>query len=204
MSEHPILFSGSMIEAILEGCKTQTRRVIIPQPPGYCDYFQRRGDQPGHFRGYMSPGEPTDFLVKSRYGNPGDILWVREKWQAQNTSNQWWHEVPKEDRPLWNWAWTNPVHPAYEATPPKWLPSIHMPREACRIELEIMDIRIEQVQKITWEDCIAEGAPFHSSDALVEDHAIMWYSELWNSINTARGYGWDVNPWVWVIEFRSI
>lgn len=178
MNEHPILFSGEMVKAILEGRKTQTRRIIKPQPtPENVD---------------------TVSIAYCRYGFPGDRLWVREKWQAQTHGGVWWHEV-REHHELYNWAWTNPIKPSYDATPPRWLPSIYMPKDACRIFLEIVNIRMERVQDISHEDVIAEGGPFGNSGSSDEDFFI-----LWNSINAKRGYSTNVNPWVWVIEFKVV
>jgi hypothetical protein len=199
MKERPILFSGPMVKAILEGRKTQTRRVV--KGVDGCDKFLAFGIYSkalftDNILNIVS-GKPHDFLVKCPYGLPGDRLWVRESWQAQTQSGAWWHEVKREDRPLLNWAWTNPVEPAYDAIPPRWLPSIHMPREASRITLEIVQVRVERVQDISLEDVIAEGGPFGYSGLYDED-----FFTLWDSINAARGYSSHLNPWVWVIEFE--
>lgn len=172
MNTHPILFSGEMVEAILSGRKTQTRRIVTGNPNGKIPF--------------------TDELP-CRYGLTGDTLWVREKWNAQTQSGKWWHEVKCEDRPLLNWAWTNPVRPAYEETPSRWLPSIHMPREACRLELKTTRLKIEKLQFITPTDAKAEG--FDS---------VLRFCQLWDKLNEERGYGWDKNPLVWVIEFEVL
>ncbi len=176
MNEHPILFSEKMVRAILAGKKSQTRRIVKQDPKGKIPF--------------------TDELP-CPYGHTGDFLWVRESWQAQNTSGLWWHEVPRNDRPLWNWAFTNPVEPAYEATPPRWIPSIHMPRMACRIELEITQLRIERLNNISESDAIAEGCTGENFDTPVSD--FIW---LWDSINAERGYSWESNPFVWVVSFQ--
>lgn len=176
MSEHPILFSEKMVRAILAGKKSQTRRIVKQDPKGKIPF--------------------TDELP-CPYGHTGDFLWVRESWQAQNTSGLWWHEVPRNDRPLWNWAFTNPVEPAYEATPPRWIPSIHMPRMACRIELEITQLRIERLNNISESDAIAESCTGENFDTPVND--FIW---LWDSINAERGYSWSSNPFVWVVSFQ--
>lgn len=195
MNEHPIIFSTKMVQAILDGRKTQTRMV--------CKYYLQEYDTVSKtntfdFHHQDGPG----MIEKCPYGQPGDVLWVRETWQAMNTRGLWWHEVPREERHLWNWAWTNKLDPAYEHTPPKWLQSIFMPRAACRLQLKVVDVRVERLHDITWRDCLKEGVPLHYSDPLVEDHAIMMFGNLWNSINSKRGYGWNVNPLVWVVEFR--
>lgn len=177
MKEHPIIFSGPMVRAILEGRKTQTRRVAkYHTDVRYC-----------------------------QYGTTGDRLWVRENWNAQNQSGQWWHEVKRDERPLHNWAWTNPVFPAYESTPPRWLPSIHMPRAASRITLEVTGVRVERVQDISEDDARAEGvAPSIVGGDMGGIEYRAGYQSLWDSINSKRGFGWDANPWVWVVEFRRV
>jgi hypothetical protein len=170
MNTHPILFSGEMVLAILEGRKTQTRRIVKGDPNGKIPF--------------------TDELP-CPYGLTGDTLWVREKWNAQMQNGKWWHEVKREDRPLLNWAWTNPVKPAYDETPPRWLPSIHMPKEASRISLKIMQLKIERLHCMTYDDSVAEG--FGS---------VGGFSLLWDKLNKERGYGWDTNPLVWVVSFQ--
>lgn len=176
MNEHPILFSEKMVRAILAGKKSQTRRIVKQDPKGKIPF--------------------TDELP-CPYGHTGDFLWVRESWQAQNTSGLWWHEVPRNDRSFWNWAFTNPVEPAYEAIPPRWIPSIHMPRMACRIELEITQLRIERLNNISESDAIAESCTGENFDTPVND--FIW---LWDSINAERGYSWSSNPFVWVVSFQ--
>jgi hypothetical protein len=181
MNENPILFSQNMVKAILAGKKTQTRRIVKPDPQGKIPF--------------------TDELP-CPYGHVGDLLWVRETWQAQNTSGLWWHEVIRYDRPLYNWAFTNPVEPAYEATPPCWIPSIHMPRMACRIKLEVTQLRIERLNNISESDAIAEGCQDWIKNGQVIDTAVSDYAHLWDSIYAERGYAWETNPFVWVVSFQ--
>jgi len=188
MSEKPILFSGEMVQAIIAGHKTQTRRVVTqatkfhPTDNGI-DILWVLGD------------------IKCPYDT--DFLWVREKFQAQNQSGQWWHEVKREERPLHNWAWTNPIEPAYSATPPRWLPSIHMPRAACRIILKVNDVRLERLDTISRVDCQKEGVlcanckGYHSRSCNCKN----LFLQLWDRINRDRGFGFSENPWVWVVEF---
>lgn len=191
MNEHPILFSEKMVRAILAGKKSQTRRIVKGTA---LDWLQ-----PNMFtKEYVAL--PENYL--SPYGYAGDVLWVRESWQAQNTSGLWWHEVARNDRPLWNWAFTNPVEPAYEAIPPRWIPSIHMPRMACRIELEITELRIERLNDISENDAIAEGCQAWMENGQVTDTAVSDYAHLWNEINLERGYSWESNPFVWVVSFK--
>ena len=196
--ERPILFGSPMVKAILDGRKTQTRRVVFKDDCQECH-------QPWWCAG--KHWQDGDELLHCPYGQAGDRLWVRETWQAQNLDRQWWHEVKREDRTSMNWAWTNPVERAYLPMPPRWLPAIHMPRMACRITLEIVKVRAERLQDISGEDCVAEGIDclYEPDTNVPADHYTrQTFAQLWNSINTSRGYGWDINPWVWVIEFKLV
>jgi hypothetical protein len=187
-----------MVRAILEGRKTQTRRVISKQP---LDVIPYQGELAGQrWVGLMQRDPNKGLIFKCKYGQAGDRLWVRETWQAQNTEMKWWHEWPANDRHSMNWAWTNPVVPAYEQIPPRWLSAIHMPRMACRITLEITGVRVERLQDISFNDALDEGMVWDDAS----DYVRMDYMNLWNKINAKRGYGWDVNPWVWVIEFKQV
>lgn len=203
--ERPILFSGEMVRAILEGRKTQTRRVLRTQP---LDVIPYQGELAGQrWVGLMQRDPNKGLIFKCKYGQAGDRLWVRETWQAQNGMGKWWHEWPADDRTSENWAWTNPVVPAYDLTPPRWLPSIHMPREACRLVLEVVSVRVERLQDISDEDCVAEGIDClyePDTNAPADHYNRQSFVYLWNTINAARGYGWPVNPWVWVIEFKLV
>lgn len=189
MEERPILFSGSMVREILEGKKTQTRRVVKGVA---LDWLQPNMFTPEYV------ALPENLL--SPYGYVGDVLWVRESWQAQNTGGLWWHEVPRNERSLWNWAFTNPIEPAYEETPPRWMPSIHMPRGASRITLEVTRLHIERLQEITHDDAVAEGFYEKPNKAFGR----LGFSILWDEINAKRGYSWESNPFVWVVSFKKI
>lgn len=124
-----------MVAAILEGRKTQTRRVIkladgsLPDDDSIPAYEPEEGYQRANYVMDYSKTFPQWKQLDCPKGKPGDRLWVRETWQGQTQDGRWWHEV-KEHRELYNWAWTNPVQPAYDAVPPRWMPSIHMPRMA--------------------------------------------------------------------------
>lgn len=179
MSERPILFQGEMVRAILDDRKTMTRRVIKPQP--------KYGDNPPTKITNMMPGfvDGVGISHKSPYGDVGDKLWVRETWHQ--------HEKDSDV--------------CYRATEicigfAPWRPSIFMPRWASRITLEITSIRVERIQDITEADAIAEGIKYNP-DGNAAYHR--WtFSNLWDSINAKRGYGWDINPWCWVIEFKRV
>lgn len=179
MTDRPIIFNAAMIRAILEGRKTVTRRVIKPQPIEWmvgsgCNAFC---------------GEDEKWRL-CPYGKIGQRLWVRET-QAKNYPAVYMADVSPG------------FYPSY-----LWRPSIHMPREASRITLEVTGVRVERVQDITEADAEAEGFPIPEDKrkcyADRDDTARAWFKELWNDINAARGFGWDANPFVWVVEFRRV
>lgn len=197
MRQHPILFSREMIEAIFAKRKTQTRRLagleVINQEPDRYDYLGVTGDVDAMYAFHDKKAD-AQVVVRCPYGGAGHLLWVREAWQAQNVSGRWWHEVKREDRDQFNWAFTNPVKPAYEAIPPRWLPGIHMPRMACRLHLPVGGIRAERVGQISYDDAGAEGLNGNSG---AETYSL--FADLWDRLNG----NWDLNPWVWVVEFEQ-
>lgn len=222
MNEYPILFSTEMVKAILDGRKTQTRRVIKPQLSskilggvtiqGYGNEF--------HF-----PTYDTEYPVEVRkcpYGAHGDLLYVREKWGVDRIKVGDGYEYPNV---LYRADSTtkliicDEVWDYYEKDNFKWRPSIHMPKAFARIWLRVKDVRVERVQDISQDDAIAEGIDMESEHASlcinIEDAgydndlvrgsaAFTIFKTLWNSINEKRGYGWDTNPWVWVVEFERV
>lgn len=195
--ERPILFSGPMVRALLAGAKTQTRRIVKPQPDvKHWQGLQRMSPKDGKARfRIVAPDFPDDERddILCPYGQPGDRLWVRETWQCIAGTKQAASIVRQPVPPVRGWI-------EYAATPseeppPRWRPSIHMPRWASRILLELTGVRVERLRDITPDDCRAEGGPYDSPlDQLA------WYRDLWESIN---GHGsWLANPWVWCLSFR--
>lgn len=209
MKQRPILFSGPMVRALLDGSKTQTRRVAKAKHLSWIE------------------GSVLNFLDGKwnqrplPYGKPGDQLWVRETWQGPLLEE---YEVDADAD--WQSAnrihqYQNPAHCAFAAdggSPPefidsddniqrRWRPSIHMPRWASRITLEITGVRVERLQNISEADALAEGvsdtgAKILDSVANEVTGPIAEYSVLWESINGPGS--WDLNPWVWVVEFKRI
>jgi len=177
MSEKPILFSGQMVRAILDGRKTQTRRIVKPQPAS-----NGKGDRGAEhiggtwFRVWSQPlGNSTD--IHCPYGVLGDRLWVKETFQPVQLAS----EVTQ-----WRYAATDKKGLA------NWKPSIFMPRKASRITLEITALRVERLQAISRYDQISEGC----SEPVGE------YQRLWERINGKDS--WDANPWVWVVTFKQV
>lgn len=207
MKERPILFSAPMVLAILAGTKTQTRRVVkLP------DWF--RSEYP-RFRAHEIKSE-----LGCPYGQPGDRLWVRETWFADPPNDGQWayvqwagcHHSPLSDIPEHYQA---PEHCIFRATwdgmddALRWRPSIHMPRWASRLSLEVIGVRVERLQDISESDAVAEG--IESEQEKLKRGAISMFDQwnpvdgfevLWESIN---GDGsWDANPWVWAVEFKRL
>lgn len=203
MNEYPILFSGPMIRALLEGRKTQTRRVVKPQPSELPNgnFAWRQSKHGESFENF-----PIDALLPySPYGIEGDRLWIREAWAVEPRLESY-SPFMLEHHPVWYAAddlWVIWNGKREESVPGRTRPSIHMPRWASRITLEIVSVRVERVRAISESDCIAEGTEY----AVAEGEnmpAKVAFEMLWNSINEKRGFGWEKNPWVWVIEFRKL
>ena len=224
MNERPILFSSSMVLALLAGTKTQTRRIVkgtvedVRNPEWYGErrlvhslrcqrpFCETVDDYALACGGYDCEADGrTD---RSPYGSSGDRLWVKET-HAIVPRTAYWHDlsIPHVEREH-EWA----IYRAnWERTAPsRWRPSIHMPRWASRLTLEITGVRVERLQGITQADARAEGVvdtsgaweidgPLTDSDRAGPRGA---YEALWESIN---GEGsWDANPWVWKITFKRV
>lgn len=220
MKERGMIFNGEMVRAILDGRKTQTRRIMKVQPSE--DFtpmnmaletdYKARWYTPGVVDkdGYLQPASKKVFGVSNEnegyscpFGAVGDRIWVRETWARYNI-DQNSHDI------------------AYRATTPadwpeegRWRPSIHMPRWASRILLEITDVRVERLNAISEEDAEAEGidmeALYDSQDCYdcIADHNMTGrptvtgvFKYLWESIYGEES--WKANPWVWVIEFKRV
>lgn len=275
MIDRPILFSGPMVRAVLDGWKTQTRRVVTPQPPQECGIHYMLGNESWlapedrkplrhsweAWHGPLFEKRPNGHLcgthsVKSPYGVPGDRLWVREAWRVGKPNDT---TRPRDILPpliergqgvtvlyeAGGWRSVGPKgreEPAYQDNKPmpewagKLRPSMFMPRAFSRITLEVTGVRVERLQDISEGDAIAEGVESPEierydrdrticprcggtrlHDALGPNGGVMCdvdcrecdthvkrYQHLWDSLNAERGYGWNTNPWVWVIEFRRI
>jgi len=204
MKERPILFSAPMVRALLAGTKTQTRRVVKPQPV--------YGDVQGlfqcwqfpHKRGHLLyPNAKDQVIALCPYGQPGDRLWVRETFAA------WWDTATGKRTHVMGYRAdiNDPDWDGFGADDPwwldaKWEPSIHMPRNFSRITLEITGVRVERLQDISEEDAKAEGVERHAPACVVGRPYRVPYSVLWESINGPGS--WDANPWVWVVEFKRV
>lgn len=181
MKERPILFQGEMVRAILTGQKTQTRRIIKPQP----DEFSTLGWTEGDRAAIFMPRKNGKW-IRCPYGEPGDWLWVRETW-TDITGN-----------------YADRKKVAYKATEKfphefKWKPSIHQPRAYSRIDLQVFKRYPERLQDISEADAVAEGVTALQAPT-IPGTAKAAYALLWDHIN---GVGaWKKNPYVWVVKFN--
>ena len=220
MAIKPILFNTEMVRAILDGRKTVTRRLVKPQPKSKLCYTFA-GSDCGTW-GYPSKtahescGEEyrlPDNITKEDFGkrwNPpyhtDDVLYVRETWSPiypDKESNEVCGYIYKEDS-LEEYDNRYPDGEDYQWGC-KWRPSIHMPKEAARIWLKVTDVRVERLQEITEEQIGREGVEVEYPHVLNGEEKRYAFSTLWNSTvkkSDLDRYGWNANPWVWVIEFE--
>ncbi|MCC6454470.1 MAG: hypothetical protein IT328_05965 [Caldilineaceae bacterium] len=183
MTDRPIIFSAEMVRAILEGRKTQTRRVIKPQP----DHFHKFSD--GILRPQIGLRE-IECLYK-----PGMTLWVREAFTGD------WRGNGQPSPTFINYRADSEIPEQYSSNA-YWRSPIHMPRWASRITLEVVSVRVERVQDISDDDAVEEGVD--RTNTSIPTYAIQRYRKLWDTINAKRGYSWESNPWVWAITFRRL
>lgn len=231
MKERPILFNGPMVKAILDGRKTQTRRIVKPQAsnlvrvnghthPAYITadgewYYRDPDDWSAHDCQYR--------LLKCPFGQVGEQLWVKETYCRRWVDDGFAYNDNGNLDPSCCYYRADRVEPTCvdgdgfqkwnkdgSAASP-WRPSIFMPRWASRIQLEVVNVRVERLQDISKADAIAEGGPpsHPSIDAIsreigyADDFSRSWYAQLWDSIN-GKTHPWASNPFVWVIEFKRV
>lgn len=205
MKERGMIFNAEMVRAILDGRKTQTRRVLgtYQDAVKFCPEWDVNGKQI-----FIVLGEkdhtgmnPVITAIPCPFGQPGDRIWVRETFRVHSRATD---VATLVYRASVRNSWTEQTHRVpvavcnKPATPEKWTPSIHMPRWASRITLEITDVRVERLNSITESDAEAEGV----TDTGFGDLLVDGFRYLWKSI-----YGddsWQANPWVWVIEFKRV
>ena len=205
MKEHPIIFSGPMVRAIQEGRKTQTRRVVKPRIKNAYGFYPADtfwvGEHPnGGFWAVDNPNGPTHYMVRDTtkrtgfpcpYGIPGDRLWVRETFWIDDGDRQPFYKATEEHPEIFQ----------------KWKPSIHMPRWASRLTLDVTDIRVERLQEMSFYDWVADFCPTPNEQekALASfvgaSNQRRMAQDLWDSIN-GKKYPWESNPWVWVVGFK--
>ena len=223
MAIKPILFNTEMVRAIMDGRKSCTRRLVKPQPQGRLCYtfaggdcgtwgypsktaYENWGDE------YKLPEDITDEELKRRWNPPyhtDDILYVRETWEHfeccccegdehGNCYREPQQSVLNKSCGCYMYRATDEIY-----GDARWHPSIHMPKEAARIWLKVTDVRVERLQEIPGEDLIKEGIDLFQSNYVRV--AFDEFTNIWNSTikkSDLNCYGWDANPWVWVIEFE--
>lgn len=211
MAIKPILFNTEMVRAILDGRKTCTRRVIKPQPDekhtyplGFVTDSTEKKNVGCFGFGIDEYGGSIQY-IKPPYGYaPGDILYIRETWKKAPNGYYYYEDWQRNDI----------------ADVTKWKPSIHMPKEAARIWLKVTDVRVERLQEITekqacmegtdpWDEVCYENNGWHPTfsdpDSGGDPNMIDGFHKLWNSTikkSDIDRYGWDANPYVWVISFE--
>lgn len=212
MKERPILFTPENAQKVFDRSKSQTRRIVKPQPheDGFRVgiYTPTRIDREGE----AYPGKACfgiwseDWDIPCPFGGVGDRLWVRESWCQDSRGAPM---MNGEDCVFYKGAHPPGTWPSY------WKPSLHMPRWACRTVLEITEIRVQRLQDISEEDAKAEGIEYHNGLAVghsgyrhVQAHEYVYatateaFKVLWESINGAES--WKLNPWVWALTFKRI
>ena len=227
MAEKPILMSGPMVRAILDNRKSQTRRVMKPQPVYQTNTTPQAWKwvpphaKPHATASYLGPrpyciwdasikpmdsGASSGLLALCPYGEPGDVLWVRETWHTNHTRET---VLYRADYPGCDPFKESECGEDCSLVGEKWRPSIHMPRWASRITLEVTGVRVERLQEISPEDVAAEGfrpdsdEPMRDGTRLTAAGRRMVFAEFWDSM-AADGARWDDDPWVWVVEFVRV
>lgn len=209
--ERPILFSGHMVRAILNDQKTVTRREIKPSMRSADNSFELHQQEDESWRPMHTFDEScmdakgTEHPIVCPYGQPGDRLWVREAWLADAQLDSIAPRDLSQGEPIFYPAdGSSRQTGCAMVSQGRGRPSIHMPRWASRILLEITAVRVELLQDISEEQAEAEGVGFlrHAPDADETLTAAQLFECLWSSINGDES--WSGNPWVWVVEFKRI
>ena len=190
-----ILFNTENVRALLEGRKTVTRRVVKPQPEGRPVPMTKDSCWPGYFA-----IQGTQKVVRLPY-LPGDILWVRETWcESLGQAGKYFYRA---------YAGPRDEMKEYAHSFNRWRPSIHMPREAARIFLWVTNVQVERLQNINGLHAKEEGCegyvhinPLYGCPETVHNFKVVWDSTI--KPKDLPTYGWEANPWVWVIEFKRI
>lgn len=200
MTERGMIFNAEMVRALLDGMKTQTRRIVKGTDGAvkFCKEWDINGEEI-----FVVLGEkdrtgmnPVLGAISCPFGAVGDRIWVRETWAEAGAS--------APDLKLYRANYPEHVPSIYENVPPaeeiRWTPSIHMPRTASRILLEITDVRVERLKNISDRDALCEGCS--TADMKSGDCVADVFARLWASIYGTES--WNANPWVWVIEFQRV
>lgn len=207
--ERPILFNTEMVKSIFESRKTSTRRILkhdLYRPKWMGNFID--GEKVGRKKEtiwtgfykesdtfYIDDKKHIDGVYTKQPYQVGDILWVRETWQESecfdySIKNKYCYKANKIDEE---------IATEYKI---KWRPSIHMPRIAARMFLKVTDVRVERLQDMSIEDMLCEG--IKATPGTIQPYPSERFKPLWDVIYTKQGYGWNENPYVWVIEFQKV
>ena len=198
VKERPIIMSAESVNALLSGAKTQTRRVVKPQPVD-------DGRAPVPFYPYPSVARSGMMVqnIPARYGRPGERLWVKETWAPR--------PLAAPDAPSVRYrADCEGALATEEASGVRWTSPLFMPRSVSRITLELTEVSIERLHDVTEDDALAEGYEFWRSAMLQGESerysgaAREGYRVLWDKLNAERGFPWTANPWVWVLSYTRL
>jgi len=222
VKERPMFFSAPMVRAILEGRKTQTRRIMNPQPI-HAQHHEWRGKVTrdaehrmwcwkdlvlDNIWDFPEGGDRKTVAAHCPYGVPGERLWVRETFRDPDTLEFFAYRAD-----VGTHRWRECIDPDNC----RWRPAIFMRRADSRITLEITDVRVQRLQEISEQDAQAEGVDRYvmghgsvtNDDCAIEPGYAMYgrfrlgFEELWDSINAKRGFDWASNPWVWALTFKK-
>ncbi|MEZ3415168.1 hypothetical protein HP563_08920 [Pantoea dispersa] len=191
MTERGMIFNAEMVRAVLDGSKTQTRRMLTPRQLKMIDTAAAIGECYPLESGHQHENSQSYYREWCPFGAVGDRLYVREAHSVRVESSEYspgavWYRESDIGR-----KWEGAI---------RWTPSIHMPRWASRITLEITGVRVERLNDISEDDAKAEGAP--TECCVIGDKHFLGFRSLWRSIYGADS--WQANPWVWVIEFKRV
>lgn len=229
--ERPIIFSGPMIRAIIEGCKTQTRRAMKSKWFELCEKydhlryneFNYHKAEGGRYESGSGPFDPSNqdhqrhACSFNPYGQVGERLWVREAWRLENDTNPNGLTVSKyvtaDSRDHWRVAPKEFLQSYKGELRGRTNSPIHMPRWASRLTLEITDVRVQRLNSISGADAEAEGIPTHVAEYTFrkcyrdvnerESKRLEYFRDTWEKIN-GKNHPWEANPWVWAITFKAV
>jgi hypothetical protein len=191
-----IIMSAESVRAIIDNRKSQTRRVVKPQPERVWGQGVRR-DDPEHFSAHVRfpNGNQPDPWIRCPYGKPGDVLYCKEPFallnDIQSGTAALYRDCDGQGIPI---AYREAHEGSVKVS--RWRSPIFMPRAAARLKIVLTEVRVQRLQDISEDDAIAEG--------MAIDDAVHDYSRLWDSINAKRGYPWESNPFVFVLGFKKV
>lgn len=193
-----MIFNGEMVRAILDGRKTQTRRIVSDRHLNFIDVGSQIGECYPLECGIDHENSQSYYREHCPFGKPGDRIWVRETWAEAGAG--------APELQLYRANYPEHVSSHYENVPPaediRWTPSIHMPRWASRVLLEITDVRVGKLASVSDEDAGKEGYPADPSPYGGSMDKWLWFRQLWDGIYPEKSF--KHNPWVWVIEFKVV